>query len=179
MPPKLYVEDPEFMMPLTFLSEEVYEQALSSLIVVCADTVIIDREHKTLWLAKRIVPPISTDWVIGGRIGAGEKEQDGAQRIFARETSLNLPRERFSFLGMNRYICSERKQYPQEKGSDTLSYTFIAELTPEEIQIVSKNLEPQEYDLSAGLTEFSRTQLVERKVHRAIIDMYDLIFPHS
>lgn len=165
------------MMPRSFLSEGVYAAALESLVVVCVDVLVIDRQRKTAFLPQRKAKPMSGYWVIGGRVFAGEKEIDAMRRSLRRETSLDLPPERFTFLCVNRYMWTTRQQEPQNKGCDTLAYTFCAELSAEERATAARNLDPDEYEAPAGFREFDREQLVQEKIHPAIVDMYDFVFP--
>lgn len=174
--PYLYSEDPSFVMPRKFLPEDRYAEAMEALIVVCADAIFINRERKSVFLAWRRAKPLPGWWFIGGRINAGEREIDGIVRLVSRETTLVFLPERFSFLRMNRYICSEREQEPQQAGSDTLSYMFAIELTHVEYSSVAVNLEQNEYDRERGLREFKRSDLIEEGVHPAILDIYDQLF---
>jgi hypothetical protein len=176
LPLRTYAESPSFAMPQVYLSEDAYGKAMESLIIVCADVLFINRARRTVFLAKRLASPLPGLWVIGGRLFAGECERDGAQRCVARETGLSLEAHRFSPLCMNRYICPVRKQPPQEKGSDTMAYTFLAELLPDELGFASDHLDPDEYDTTFGVQEFSRERLVQEDARQALLDMYDLAF---
>lgn len=176
MEPRLYQEDPNFRMSPEEMSDAEYAKAITRMIIVCADVLFINPEHKTLYLAKRSVDPWPGWWLIGGRINAGETAQEGIARKMKLETSLAVTPDRFQFLAMNRYVFTKRKQEPQEKGTDNLAYTFSLVLTPDERAVVAVNLDPHEYDHSVGLREFSREALVTEKVHPAVLDLYDAVF---
>lgn len=173
--PKRYKEDPTHTMPRQFLSDEVYAQAIATLVFCTTDAVIVDRMKKTIWLAKRRAKPMQGWWWIGGRILAGEPEEVAIVRNFKRETGLDLPAERFQFVLLQRYQWKDRAQEPQKIGSDCLSYVHVVDLSRNELAQVSRQLDEKEY-LDVGLTEFTREQLVEEDVHEAIIDLYDEIF---
>jgi ADP-ribose pyrophosphatase YjhB (NUDIX family) len=175
--PKIYIEDPHHKMSRKFLTDQVYSEAIESFVIVDADVLFINKENKTLFLlARRKAKPMQGLWVIGGRIYAGESERDAICRLTKSETSLEFGPDHFNFLCMNRYVWKDRQQEPQDKGSDNLCYTFTAELTQEERAIVSKNLDPEEYDTTLGLQEFSGEMLEEQGVHPAIIDMHKVLF---
>lgn len=177
-PPVLYVDDPNHVMPQAFLAPEIYAEAITSMIVVCTDIMIVDSSKRTVWLAHRIAKPMSTWWFLGGRALAGETEYQSVARNFQRETELVLPEERFSYLTMHRYHFSNRQQEPQNIGADSLTYLFTLELTSEERATVSQNLHRHtgEYDASEGLKEFTREDLAKNSFHRAILNAYDLFF---
>jgi ADP-ribose pyrophosphatase YjhB (NUDIX family) len=164
-------------MPVKFLNEQVYAEAMESMIVVTVDVVFIDRTNKKIFLATRKAKPMAELWVIGGRLLASEKEKAGMVRVIKRETSLDITPERLQFLCMNRYINPDRKQAPQDKGSDSLSYTFALELTVEEIAIASAKLDPEEYETEKGLQEFNINALEALPhLHPAILAMYRKVF---
>jgi len=176
MEPKFYPIDPNFTMPRRALSDDIYRAAMESLIIVVADVLFIDRTNKTIYLATRKAKPIQSEWLIGGRLFASEHAVEGLRRIVKRETSLDLAPERLTFLGMNRYLCPDRQQHPQDKGSDSLSFTYIAELSQEERATAAGNLHPDEYIADIGLEEFDMKKLTERNVHPALIDMHRTLF---
>lgn len=175
--PKTYAQDPHFVMPKKFLSEGTYSNAIESFVIVDADVALINKDNKKILLVRRRQKPMPGLWLVGGRILAGEEVLNAIQRILKRETSLEIEASRFDFVIINRYLWSERKQEPQDRGSDNLCYTFALALDQDEVKAASGHLDAEEYDTSAGLREFSREELVRESVHPAIIDLYDLIFP--
>jgi ADP-ribose pyrophosphatase YjhB (NUDIX family) len=175
--PTTYPENPDAKMPPVRLSEENFAVAMESFTIVGTDVLFVNRARKTIFLAHRIALPLQGFWMIGGRMFAGEPEFDSMRRIVKRETSLELPIDRFELVTFNRYLWATRAQEPHDKGSDNLCYTFIAELSPEEIAIASHHLDPDEYDAAAGLTEFDAARLEASDVHQAIKDPYALVFP--
>jgi hypothetical protein len=176
--PKRYVEDgTRKLNNSSFLPADVYNQCIRAMVVVCADTILVNRDHRTIYLAKRTALPWNHWWIIGGRVAVGETEIEAVRRTFHRETSLDIPEQRFYFLRMNRYWWKNREQAPRDVMTDALAYTFILEPFPQEIEIISLHLEAREYDPSVGLVEFSRSNLVIEGVHECILDMYDQIFP--
>lgn len=175
--PETYSEDPHFKMVKKYLSDEVYAETIESFIIVDADVLFINRVNKSVFLlARRKVKPMQGLWLIGGRVFAGEPERTAITRLVKREAGLEIAPERFEYLRMNRYLWTEREQQPQNKGSDNLCYTFILEISDEEKQIASKHLDPHEYDTTTGLQEFNKEELEKENVHKAITDLYDLVF---
>lgn len=163
------------MMPQQ-ISDKMYSVILDTFVIVCADVVPINRARKTIFLARRAAKPMQGWWVIGGRMWAGEKEHNAMHRKFLQETSVDIEPMRFEFVRMNRYHWKDRQQEPQDKGSDTLAYTFAIELTEDELRQSSENLEKREYEAGGGLQEFNREDLVHERVHEAVLDLYDQIF---
>lgn len=174
-----YIDHPQFTISSKPLPEDSYREVLRSLAVVCVDIVIVDFERQTFYLPTRIVEPIKGLWVIGGRLRAGEPYEVAAARKFKEEAALDVDPERLSYVTTNRYITALRKQAPVEEGSDTIGFTFAIELTPAERLHVSAHLDPREYDVSAGLLECTREDLVKKNTHRALVDMFDALFAQS
>ena len=174
-----YKEDEEkyrkTKIPAVRLSDDEYEKVLRCLVLACTDIVIIDRDKQIFYLANRISKPMTGWWWIGGRMGAGETKEEAAMRNFKRETGLNLSSDRLRLVAVFDYFWKDRQQVPQEVGCHMLAYTFVVELTAEELAAIG--LEKSEYEASAGLTAFNREQLIKEKVFPAILDLYDLIFP--
>ena len=151
---------------------------MESFTIVGTDVLFINRERRSFYLAKRKALPLLGYWMIGGRMWAGEDPRTSMQRVTKRETGLELAPERFTFVTLNRYLWATRAQIPHEKGSDNLCYTFIAELSPEELVLAAANLDRQEYEAAAGLTEFDSLASLEAEgVHQAIRDLYAQLFP--
>lgn len=163
----LFHIDPEFRgMEKVYLTDQEYTHAIESFVIPCADAILVDRAAGHIYLAKRLSKPMdNTWWMIGGRRKAGVAPRDAMQEIFKRETSLNLPKERFTFAAMAEYLCHNRNQEPQDKGCHTQGYTFALELTAEERAIVAANLDPTEYDPTEGLKAFSVADLSDGSHH--------------
>ncbi len=174
--PRLYREDPLHKMPRTFLEDEVYARAIESLIIACADTVVIDPRQRTFFLVKRTIKPMAGLWVIGGRRIAGETPLESAERCFKRETGLDLGLRRFRFAAIQELLWKDREQSPQGAGSHNLSYTFTAALSAEERASAAASLDGKEYEKGFGLREFDRDALVKANVNEALIDLYDIVF---
>jgi ADP-ribose pyrophosphatase YjhB (NUDIX family) len=163
-------------MERIFLPEGVHSQATEALVFVGTDIIPINRERKTIYLTRRAVKPMQGWWWIGGRMFPGECEEDSARRCLKRETSLDFPPERFQFVDMCRHLCKDRQQEPQDKGLDNLCYTYVVELSPEELAQASQNLNEKEYEQGVGLQEFDQKRLAREGVRPAILDLYDEIF---
>ena len=175
--PKLY-KDPEWKgMERVFLEDEVYSEALRAFVVVCVDVVVVDREKKLLYLAKRMSKPASNSWWwIGGRVMAGEAARDAAVRAFKRETSVTLNPDELQFLRFCRNWFPDRQQDPQDAGTDGLVHLYAIELDEATRDVVAQNLDKNEYDPSEGLVAFDREKLVAEGVREQVLDAYDALF---
>lgn len=168
--PIIYVEKGFIGMDKVFLSDEEYAQATEAFIVTCADTLIVNRKEKKVYLSKRRARPAQDFWwMIGGRRKPGIPAREAMQKIFERETSLLIPLERFIFVDIIEYCFKTREQAPQENGVHMQGYTFVVELTQEELTTATKNLDPKEYYAELGLRAFSLAELKDGTHHPAIV----------
>lgn len=174
--PTLYIE-PGTTINGLLLPLEVYAIAITGLIVVSVDIVIVDRRRRTFYLATRKVKPAKGLWWIGGKLNPGEMEADGARRKFLQETGLDVSTERFEYIRMHRMLWKDRELPPQDVGLDNLTYMFCVELTDEERQHVAEHLDPKEYETELGLKEFDRDALIAEGCNKLVISLYDEIFP--
>lgn len=165
--PVLLYQEPGFKgLEKKFMTESAYSKALRSLVIVCTDVLLVNRLNKTVYLAKRISKPMKDDWwLIGGRMYAGELPEESVSRCFKRETSVDIEKNRFKFVALNRYFFKDRQQTPQNIGCDSLCYTFVLELSKEELNKVS--LDSNEYQ--GGIREFEFTTI--KKINEAIFNL--------
>ncbi len=176
-PSGVYIEGPERAHPRVFLEPHVYGEAIRSFVIVCTDTVIIDRAHRKMYLARRNVKPMPGWWVIGGRQFAFETSEESVRRCFKRETKLDLPEDRFHYVRHNWYVWKDRQQEPQDEGSHNLAFTYAVELSPDELSLAWASLHPEEYDIEAGLRPFGRDDLIKEAVHPMLVALFDQLFP--
>ncbi len=172
-----YTESGYEAIPSVRLSDNEYGRGLQCFVPACTDIVIIDRLRRVIYLARRASKPMIGWWWIGGRMRPGEIKEEAAAWNFRRETGLELIPSRLCLEAVFDYRWKDRAQVPEGIGCHMLGYTFVVELTTEEMAAVAVNLEKKEYETSAGLTAFSREKLVEEKVFPAILDLYDHVFP--
>jgi ADP-ribose pyrophosphatase YjhB (NUDIX family) len=170
----IYIENGHRMKNV-YLKKKLYSKALESMIIVCSDTMIYNRKEKAIYLAKRRVQPMKGWWEIGGRRFAGETALEAAVRNFKRETSLKIKPSRFKFITTIENIWQNKKEKPVEKGKHDLIFVFAADLTKKEIEIVSKNLNPEEY-YPNSIEKFDRKKLLKENVHPVLAEIYDKIF---
>ncbi len=76
---KSYTEEGFILPEERYLSEHDYANAIQSLVVVCTDIVIINREEKRIYLAYRKAKPMNNYWWIGGRMRAGETKEESSE----------------------------------------------------------------------------------------------------
>lgn len=175
--PPLFKEpghEPVGNVPMT---DEEYSKVLDVMVVVCADAVIVNRERKTIYLAKRKAKPMQGWWIIGGRVRSGEEPLAAIHRKFLHETGVDVSEERFKFISFIRHQWKDRQQQPQTHGVDDLSYTFVVELSQDELTVAHASLDEKEYEKDQGLTEFTKEKLEQENVHPSLLHLYNLIFP--
>ncbi|MEW6408116.1 MAG: NUDIX domain-containing protein [Patescibacteria group bacterium] len=170
----IYVENAHKIKGV-YLKNKTYSKAMDSMIIVCSDIMIFNRNEKSIYLAKRRVEPMKGWWEIGGRRFAGETALEAAVRNFFRETTLKINRSQFKFITIIENIWQNRKEKPQKIGKHDLIFIYAVSLNKKEIEIVSKNLDPKEY-YPNSLEKFDRKRLLKEKVHPAIVKIYDKIF---
>lgn len=171
---KSYTEPGYQEIPKTYLSEEEYEKALRTFVLLCTDIVIVDKNKKTFYLAKRKHKPINNWWFIGGRMNATETKEESAVRCFKRETDIDIKEEDLEFVALLDHRFKDREQVPQNIGCHTVSYVFV--IPREKIDFKKVSLESEEYVRGAEFEEFDRQKIVDYKVYESMIDVYDSIF---
>ena len=124
-----------------WLTDEEYSNAISTLVFVCTDTVVVC--EGAIFLAKRRSEPMSDWWVIGGRMKFGELPEQSAARCFTRETKLEVPTHRFKQFGTYMTLWKTRAQEPRDAGSQSLNITYALNLSKEELQRIC--LDEKEY----------------------------------
>lgn len=178
--PTIYFGDPLHEMSVEKMPTEVYKQALQSMILVCTDALIIEPCSRRTYLAKRRHRPMKNCyWFIGGRRFPGETTTEAIKRCFAREASLRLPDRRFVYVDAFEYLFEDREQKPQRAGTHSLSHTFAVFLKPEEVKLVAKSLDPEEYYQEEGLMPFDRLELNRAGVHEVIAEVFDRVMSSS
>lgn len=75
-----------------FMDDGAYEQAVSTLAIACVDIVIYDPASGRVVVGTRDQEPQKGDWVIGGRMRAGESEHQAAVRNLERELGSQVAR---------------------------------------------------------------------------------------
>ena len=169
-----HTEDGFQPVPSVFLSDEEYGRGLQCFVPCTADIVIINREERTFYLARRKSKPVPGWCWIGGRMKPGELKEEAAARLFKRETKLELSPERFELVAVIDHRMNDRQQAPQELGCHMNAFTFVVELTPDELASIS--LDEKEYEAEVGLTAFSDINLAVLGVREIICELYNHIF---
>lgn len=102
-------EDPLFKR---FIDERVYAEALSGLAIECVDMLIYNPRNESFLIGTRQQEPQAGDWVIGGRMRAGESVQKAAIRNAKRELGLNIDPNKLRTVGHYNIVWDTREQPP-------------------------------------------------------------------
>ncbi len=174
--PKIWRENPQHTIKPIHLSDEEFGRALQRFPINCVDIVPFNATEQVIYLAKRAVYPMKGYWWFGGGINPVENYLAAVTRKLKEETNTVISTDRIYYVSCERWVWERRKQAPQEAGSDGTSYIFAFEPTQEELGNLGKNMVESEYE-PGSLQKFSRNDLLQAKLHPAILAIYDLIFP--
>jgi len=172
---RVYVEEGFQPIPRVRLEDAEYGRGLQRFIGVCTDIVIVNRERRQIYLARRRSKPMTGWWWLGGGQMVNETDVEAATRSFERETKIRLSHYRLIRIATHDYFWKDRQQEPQSIGCHMEGKTFMVELTDAEISNIK--LDPDEFEAEKGLTAFTREELVKEGVFPAILDFYDMVFP--
>lgn len=173
----IYIEGTHKMKNVR-LDDLDYPKAIGALIVVCADAIIIDRANQIFYLPRRSVKPMKGYWSIGGRRLPGESASEAVARNFRRETSVKIMPKRFQPASIIEVMWKDRKEKPSNVGKHDLIHFFTIELTKNELSKATTNLCINEY-ITGSLESFDRKRMVTKKIHPALLDIYDKVFPRE
>ena len=115
----------------TFLDDDEYGRALDCFVKGCADILLTDEKGMML-MGKRKVHPQPDWWVLGGRMKAGDTPEEAAGRNCKRETGVDIPPERWSFVCCHTMLWQFRKQAPEGNGTADFGVIMTAVVTEEE-----------------------------------------------
>ena len=148
-----------------FLPDEVYGQALDSLVVACVDIILIFSNQ--IMIAKRNWQPQPDWWIIGGRIHKGELYEEAALRNIYRELNLIIEPERLELFNFYNFIWDKRTQEPIENGCHTLSVVMLLHLTEAEVAALTLN---EEYENAIWLSPKAINEC-PKAYHPALLQM--------
>lgn len=173
----IYIED-RHKIGKVYLDEDDYQKAVSAMIGICADAIIFDIEKRLFYLPRRIVKPMKGYWSIGGRRFPGESASKAVSRNFERETTVKIAPGRFHPVSTIEVIWKDRKETPTTIGKHDLIQFFTVMLGKKELELASGNLCTTEYK-AESLEPFDRKKMILKKLHPALIDFYDRVFPRG
>ena len=173
----IFVES-DHVIPPKRLATEIYAKAMSSLIIVCADAVIISPEFKTIYLAKRSVSPMLGYWTIGGRRFAGEAGIEAVRRNLLRETGIDADEARFRHATTLEVIWSDRKEVPIDQGKHDIIQFFSIVLSKQELLKANATLLPSEYE-AMSLRPFTFQDLLSHDVNPIVRHVHRAVFPEG
>lgn len=168
--------DSDHHIPAKRLSAAAYAEAMSSLIIACADVVIASPESKTIYLAKRNVKPMRGYWTIGGRRFAGEASVEAAHRNLLRETRIDADESRFTHITTLEIIWRDRKEAPTNQGKHDIIQFFSLELSEEELLKANASLISSEYE-AMSLKAFTFQELLNHNISPVMRHIHRLLFP--
>jgi NUDIX domain len=90
-----HFETGDFKPNVKFLPDDVYGQALDSIVKACADVLVhTPGDAPKILLGHRIVEPQPDWWFAGGRMQPGERPKDAPGRLLVRELGFRIAPER-------------------------------------------------------------------------------------
>ena len=135
------------------------------------DVVIINQMRRTFYLALRKAEPMAEElWIMGGLRKMGHDLPASIRRKFKEETGLEIPEERFRYVGRFEFVWKGGYGHP-------IDDVFYVELSLDELtQIVLEPNEYKEYNVTYGLQEYDYQDLIAVKPHQFLLDLYEEIF---
>lgn len=127
----------KFKSHASFLSDEEYGKVLDSIVITCADIVLINKGK--MLLGKRTRDPQHDWWVIGGRMKPGESFEEAASRNLKRELGLSIDLKRFKYLTTFSAVWDKRHHPPKENGIHTVSVVMCAKISDDEVESIITN----------------------------------------
>ncbi len=93
-----------------YVTDEVYAEILSGVVVSCVDLLIYNPKSEKFLIGTRQQEPQVGDWVIGGRMRAGEQIASAAARNVKRELGLEIDSSKLRTVGHYQLIWDSREQ---------------------------------------------------------------------
>jgi len=109
-------------------NDATYGEALSSLAIDCVDLLVYNPRTEKILIGTRQQEPHAGDWVIGGRMGAGQTIAQSAADNMKRELGLDIDASKLQNVGRYNLIWDSRAQQHTPLGvlDDETSPTRIA-----------------------------------------------------
>jgi len=159
-----------------WIPQEDYEKILRTMIVPCVDIILHTEDERGIYLAKRIALPMASYWCLGGRMMFSDVSfEEAAARSLNRESGLTINPSRFKFICNHLYAWEAIAQ-----GNFTgrnLAVVFSLKVSLKELNQIKKSLDKDEFDTGFGLQKFDRQRLLDTGVHKAMVDIFDQLFP--
>ncbi len=160
-----------------FISSASYAEMVEKTPIPCTDAVLTLKGDKALYLVERSVYPMKGVWCLGGRIWFNDHTlHDSIARCVEIETGQHFAPERFTLVSAPHLYSWVRTRQGEFPGKN-LAVTFNLQVDDKELNSIAESLKPEEYNTEFGVQRFSRERLVDEKVHQAMLDVYDDIFP--
>lgn len=173
-------EDPLFKK---FLGEDVYKEALSSLAIECVDLLVYNPQNESFLIGSRQQEPQAGDWVIGGRMRAGESVEQAAARNAKRELGFAINPRKLRTINHYNIVWDTREQPPvavmddetnprriigQSTGAHNTSTLELYTLSPSEAEQLDHN---EEYSSLRWIKPEEILDAPEGDYHPCLVDM--------
>lgn len=93
-----------------FLEDSEYRSALNGIVQHCADVIVYDPDSEQFLIGTRDQEPQAGDWVIGGRMRAGETTNEAAAVNVKRELDITIDPARLKRVGDYSFVWDTRAQ---------------------------------------------------------------------
>lgn len=159
-----------------WISDSSYRETVQKMIIPCTDVILTRAGDQALFLGKRSTYPMKGIWCLGGRIFFNDlTPEDSIARCLNLETGVSIPAKRFEYLCTNFYSWTKVAQ--GDFFGKNMAATYHCVVTDEELHTMACGLVAAEYDKEFGLQRFDRARLVDERVHQAMLDIFDQLFP--
>jgi len=137
-----------------FLDEEQYGLCMAAFPRVCSDIIAVHPQREGFYLARRIHHSAMGRWCFGGGQRRGQTPRDAAAANLRRETGIEVPPEKFTFLFATEMYWKHRNPQPQNLGEQcrVLTYCFV----PTNQEVANIKLDPNEYDPEHGVQLYTK-----------------------
>lgn len=124
---------PEYRPQRKFLPDATYADVLDSCVLACVD-VFVYHKGAVLLGKRRERPALGQYWILGGRMNPGERFEETARRILARESEIVAnDLSRFVYLGVKNYVWPDRAQAPQHNGCHMVGFYYAIHVSEAEV----------------------------------------------
>ncbi len=170
-----YIENGFNPIPELRLPDDEYSRALQRFVPLCTDIVFADRRSRAIALVTRRQMPRVGLWWFGGAMLPNHTLQASAAANLKRETTLDLPEDRFEYVDLVTVQWKDRAQHPQDMGCHIASAVYVVYPTYADLRRVDIEVTP-EYE-GPELRWYNRHGLLRDGAFPGIVYIYEKLFP--